>query len=140
MPNPPRNTPADSAPRVILVGHCGPDSFLLRGAVSRALPGAIIQSADDQATLAHLMGPDALLLINRVLESGFDTESGIDLIRSIAQSRSGVRMMLISNYPDAQRQAEQAGAYPGFGKRDVYSDETFGRLRQAATGEPIRAT
>lgn len=140
----PNHAHADTAPSrstpVVLVGHCGPDMFMLRGAVKRALPGATIQSADDAAQLAGLLQPGVLLLVNRVLDGGFETESGIELIRSLVHRHPGIRAMLISNYPEAQQQAVEAGACPGFGKRDINSENTVTLLRAAAAGDVIRAT
>ena len=44
-----------------------------------------------------------------------------------------VKMMLVSNYPDAQAAAVEAGALPGFGKRDIGSPRVKELLRQALT-------
>ena len=38
-------------------------------------------------------------------------------------------VMLVSNYPDAQQEAQAAGAVPGFGKAQVSSPETLDLLR-----------
>lgn len=123
---------AGGAGRVVLVGHCGPDSFLLEHAVRRALPGAKVIRADDESELAAAAQDADLLLINRVLGGSFREDSGVDLIRHRNQSGATVPpMMLISDYPDAQAAAEAAGAAPGFGKREVYSDRTMQRLRAA---------
>jgi hypothetical protein len=29
-------------PTLVLIGHCGPDSYLMKSAVSRAVPGVIV--------------------------------------------------------------------------------------------------
>ena len=42
-------------------------------------------------------------------------------------------MLLVSNFEDAQAQAEAAGAMPGFGKSDLYHDDTTQRLKDAAS-------
>jgi hypothetical protein len=119
-------------PTFVLIGHCGPDSYLMKSAVSRAVPGATITSVDDQAGLKRHVHADAVLLINRVLEYGFDTDCGIELIRTLAQSEPRPAMMLVSNLPEAQSQAQAAGARPGFGKREINSDRTKALLREAA--------
>ena len=36
--------------------------------------------------------------------------------------------MLVSNFPDAQAQAVEAGAEPGFGKKSLNAPETIARL------------
>jgi two-component system, chemotaxis family, chemotaxis protein CheY len=120
---------------IVLVGHCGPDSYALRSAVGRAAPGARVVSADDSASLAaHLPNAD-LLLVNRLLEGGtFQTHSGIELIASLTAT-AATPCMLISNLADAQAEAEAAGALPGFGKAQMYSDEARERIRTALAVE-----
>jgi len=121
-------------PTFVLIGHCGPDAHLLKNAVARAVPGAAIVFANDAAALRPHLNGDGVLLVNRVLEDGFDTESGIELIRELAQDGGGDKpaMLLVSNFAEAQQEALAAGARPGFGKRDVFSERTLQLLREAA--------
>lgn len=118
--------------QVVLVGHCGFDSGAIARAVAAALPGVPITSADDSTTLARVARPDALLLINRVLDYGFNTSNGVDLIRALREQADAPRCVLISNYPDAQQAAEDAGALPGFGKNDLGRAAATQRLKAAA--------
>jgi CheY-like chemotaxis protein len=123
----------DAAPkRIALVGHCGPDSSYLRMAVSAALRGAHVFMADDEQDLQRVLeaGVD-LLLLNRQLDYGFETDQGIDLIRRLRASHPTVKTMLISNYADAQQAATDAGALPGFGKREIGSKRVTDLLRGA---------
>jgi hypothetical protein len=115
-------------PLVVLVGHCGFDAGSLEKAVRSAIPEARVERANDAAGLHALADSAHLLLVNRVLERGFATEHGVDLIRGL--DRDGPRAMLISNYADAQQEAKEAGALPGFGKSDLRSDETAELLRR----------
>jgi two-component system chemotaxis response regulator CheY len=117
---------------VVLVGHCGPDVFLLRSAVSRALPGVKLSSANDDAELERFLRPDALLLVNRVLDGELSVGNGIELIRNLAQRPNSPAMMLISNFPESQQAAIDAGALPGFGKAQLYQPQTIERLQTAA--------
>ncbi len=119
--------------KVVLVGHCGFDQVSLARAVASALPGLAVESVYNAAGLDRHAGPDALLLVNRVLDGRFGTGSGIDLIVDLANQDPAPRMMLISNYPDAQAQAGNAGALPGFGKNEMGTTDTATKLR-AATG------
>lgn len=116
--------------RVVLVGHCGPDSFALRSAIRSALPGAQVEFANDTETLEAELDRADLLLINRVLDGRFADRAGVELIQSLS-SRQRPVTMLISNFPDAQQAAEAAGAAPGFGKAEMYAEETRRRLREA---------
>ena len=119
-------------PTFVLIGHCGPDSFLLRNAVSRAVPGATIAVADDEEALRPHLQRDRVLLINRVLEDGFIAPNGVELIAQLTRSVAGPTMLLVSNHLDAQEMAVAAGAVQGFGKRDVHLARTAELLRAAA--------
>ena len=118
--------------KVVLVGHCGPDSFMLRTAVGRILPGAEILMVNDASTLDAHMTDDHLFLVNRVLDGSFATGNGIELIERIAQQDGAPNCLLISNYDDAQEHAESVGARPGFGTTELYSEKAASRLRDAA--------
>src|SRR5881394_2584105 len=97
------------AKKVALIGHCGPDSSYLRMAVSAADRGVQMVNADDDESLKRVLdqGVD-LLLFNRVLDYGFSEEEGVNLIRKLRPHYPQVKMMLISNYPDAQAAAQAA--------------------------------
>ncbi|HWB20474.1 MAG TPA: hypothetical protein VG711_09260 [Phycisphaerales bacterium] len=119
---------------VALVGHCGPDATLLRLAVQRAVPGITIAMAnDDEAVRQHVKDGNALL-VNRKLDGDFSANDGIELIQSALKGRKDLVVMLISNYEDAQKEAESAGARKGFGKSRVYAPETAELLKTALTG------
>ncbi len=121
------------APTFVLVGHCWADRIGLRSAVKRAVRGARIERADDMPMLrAHLAG-GAVLLINRVLGGGFDTDSGVELIRLLAETGDADSAMLVSNHTDAQGEAVAAGARIGFGKSQLRDRATEQLLRHAAS-------
>ena len=121
----------NSTQTVVLVGHCGPDMFMLKTAVGRALPGTTIVSVNDADALSEYHTSDSLLLVNRELDGRFDTQSGIDLISQIAKQDDRPVTMLISNLTDAQSQAVAAGAKPGFGKSQLYDKSTMDLLAGA---------
>src|SRR3954467_14535177 len=115
-----------------VVGHCGPDSSFLRIAVARAGKDVQVLSADDGRELNRVLeqGVD-LLLLNRQLDFGFDEDEGVALIRKLRPHYANVKMMLVSNYPDAQAAAVAEGALPGFGKRDLNSPKVAELIREA---------
>jgi hypothetical protein len=119
-------------PTFVLIGHCGPDAYLLKRAISRAVPGAAIAFANDEPSLQASLDRGNILLINRVLDSGFDVDGGVELITRLAKADERPAMMLVSNFNDAQRHAVEAGALPGFGKRDLSLPRTAELLRLAA--------
>src|SRR5579875_331621 len=106
--------------KVLLVGHCGPDSSYLRMTIRQADPSAMLLSADDQNELnsALKQGVD-LILFNRELGYGFDRELGVAAIQELTSAKSNIKMMLVSNFAEAQAAAVAAGALPGFGKREI---------------------
>ena len=117
---------------VALVGHCGPDSSFLRMAVSGAAPGAKIVMADSEKELDDALENGAdLLMFNRVMEIGFDERDGVTLMRGVKEKHPDQAVLMVSNYPETQQQAEAAGASPGFGKRDIGSEKAKTRLREA---------
>jgi len=118
--------------KVALVGHCGPDSSYLRMAVSSADRSVQVLMADDATELNAVLetGVD-LLLFNREMPYGFDDHEGVGLIRKLRAAHPTIKMMLVSNYPDAQAAAEAAGAVPGFGKREIGTKRVAEVIREA---------
>jgi hypothetical protein len=118
--------------KVALVGHCGPDSSYLRMVVAKASRDIQVLAADDENELKQLLdrGVD-LLLLNRQLDFGFDETEGVALIRRLHGKHPNVKLMLVSNYPDAQAAAVKAGALPGFGKREMSTPRVPELIRQA---------
>jgi DNA-binding NarL/FixJ family response regulator len=119
--------------KVVLVGHCGPDSSYLRMTIKKAVPEVEILAADDSAELTSVLEkntPD-LLLFNRELGYGFTPDLGVEVIRALRPSQPNLKMMLVSNYADAQQAAEAAGALPGFGKRELGTPRVAELLRNA---------
>ena len=132
-PSSPGASGVSSLRTVVLVGHCGPDMFMLKTAVGRALPEATIVAVNDVDALGEYRTPEALLLVNRELDGGFDSSSGIELIQQVIQQDNPPAVMLISNYEDAQQEAIAAGATLGFGKTQLYDQSTTQLLREAAS-------
>lgn len=124
--------------KCLLVGHCGADAFAIDSMVSDACRDLTVLHVSDEATLRREATPDALMLINRLLDGVFPWREGTDLIRAMAQgAEDGGRptMMLVSNYEHAQEAAEAAGAVPGFGKSVLYDPATTEHLRRFVAGE-----
>lgn len=126
---------AQSQPRskVLLVGHCGFDAAGLVRAVEEALPEASVRGVDRPEQAEASAGSDTLVLVNRVLPGG-GGGSGVALIQKLLARADDRRpaAMLVSNYPEAQRDAEAVGALPGFGKNALGTPDTTRKLRQAA--------
>jgi len=118
--------------KIILVGHCIPDSGHLRMTIQSADPQAQVVRATDEKDLRHHMASGAgLLLVNRVLDHGYPESEGVALIARLKSEFPGARCMLVSNFPEAQAAAVGAGALDGFGKRELGSARVVNLLRQA---------
>src|SRR5262249_46978859 len=109
------------------------------GSLSRMLRtvGAEVVGADtfDEALDQLRQGGFDLVLVNRVLD--YRGESGLDFISRVKEDESLRQgpVMLVGNYEEAQQQAVERGALPGFGKSALGHPRTLGRLR-AVLGEP----
>ena len=107
---------------------------MLKTEVQRALPGAGVELINDQGSLETALERDVVLLVNRELDGEFRSgRGGIDLIRRLSEAGTAAPMLLVSNFADAQAEAESAGAMPGFGKSDLYDEDTTRRLLDAAS-------
>ena len=102
---------------VVLVGHCGIDGPRLERELSAGLPGVEVRRVNSERDLKQCCEDGAdLLLINRE-PVGFERE-GLELVRELCRGKAGVKVMLVSDYVDAQDEAVTAGALPGFGKSE----------------------
>ncbi len=120
--------------RIVLVGHCGPDSGYLRMTVSSVQRGIQVVAADEDEELTRQIAEGAdLLLINRQLDWGFPEEEGTAVIRRLRARYPHLKMMLVSNYPESQAAAIAAGALPGFGKREIGTPRVTELLKKALT-------
>ncbi|HYE20586.1 MAG TPA: hypothetical protein VEA69_19210 [Tepidisphaeraceae bacterium] len=124
------------AKKIALVGHCGPDSSYLRMTVQRVGKDVKVVSADDDRELSRVLAEGVdLVLFNRELGYGFTHAMGVDAIRHLRAMSPGLKMMLVSNYADAQAAAVAAGALPGFGKREIGSPRVLEVLQAALAAE-----
>jgi len=120
--------------KVMLVGHCGFDAGSLARAVSRVAGDLPVSLINTQQQLDEQADGSTLLLINRILDGRFDARSGVALIEQFTGRDDAPAMMLISNFDDAQADAQQAGAMPGFGKAQMDSPQTQRMLQQLLDG------
>ena len=116
--------------RVILVGHCGIDGPRLQQEISSKAPDFDVTRINDLEELESAVKEGAdLLLVNRE-PVGFE-EEGVDIIRDVHQKYPDQKMMLVSDYPEAQDEAVKAGALPGFGKADIGSTKLVETVKGA---------
>jgi CheY-like chemotaxis protein len=116
-----------SAKRVLSVGQCDAD----HGSISRAMQkafGVEVVGVDTATEALEQLGEQsfALVLVNRIFDQ--DGSPGLDLIRQIKTTPRQVPVMLVSNYEDAQEEAIEAGALPGFGKSSLGKPQMLERV------------
>lgn len=115
---------------VLNVGQCAFDHGNIRSLLIAHFEVEVEPVDSPQETLQRLADkPYRLVLINRKLDRGGD---GLELIRQIKSDPrfAEVPVMLVSNFPEAQREATEIGAAPGFGKAELDRPETLTRLRE----------
>lgn len=128
--------------RVLSVGQCGYDDSRI-GALVREVLGAFLDRAGDGAEALKMLGEKsyALVLANRQFDRG---GSGLELISRMKSDGVSIPVMLVSDYPEAQAAAMEAGAKMGFGKSALSREGTKDVLRAAlaenvASGGDIRS-
>lgn len=114
---------------IALVGHCGPDSFALQSSIMGFVPGSVIHKLNSTDDLTAKMKQLSLLVVNRVLDGQFGSDSGIELIRNLDDGAPPA--MLISNFPESLDESVAAGAVMGYGKTKMRSPEAETALKSA---------
>jgi DNA-binding NarL/FixJ family response regulator len=108
--------------RILDVGQCNIDGPRI-GRFLREMNCTVDRAhSKDQALALTAASRYDLVLVNRVLNN--DRSPGIDVIAALYAAHPSLRMMLVSDYPDAQEEAMQRGAIQGFGKASLESPET----------------
>ncbi len=122
--------PETQSKRVLLVGQCGVDGPRLQEEFSSRFPGVEVLRVNSEDDLERECESGAdLVLVNRE-PVGFD-DDGIELVRRLCGTRAGHKVMLVSDLPEAQREAEEIGAVPGFGKSEIGRDSLAETVRKA---------
>ena len=117
--------------RVLSVGQCVPDTNSLVQFMKSHFDVNIDQSDVETDTLEKLKHETYdLVVINRKLDA--DYSDGIELIHKIKNipAMQSNHLMLVSNFPEYQEEAVEAGAEYGFGKDDYQKEETVTRLKR----------
>jgi CheY-like chemotaxis protein len=115
--------------RVLDIGNCSHDHGLISGMLKKQFAAEVVQchgSEDGLDALRH--GKFDLVLVNRQLDQ--DYSPGLDIIQTIKADPqlSAIPVMMVTNYAEHQAVAVAAGALPGFGKRELYTEQTQQRL------------
>ena len=116
--------------RILDIGSCGPDHASLSRLVGSHFDAELQQAHGlDDALEALRGGHFDLVTVNRLMDR--DGSEGLEIIKTLrADARlNDVPLMMITNYPEHQQLAVEAGAVKGFGKNSLFSPETLEVLR-----------
>jgi len=114
---------------VLDVGNCTPDHVMIRRMLTDHFDVNVDRVMFVSEALERMKQQAyALILVNRLIfEDGSD---GLELLRQSRRDLPTLNtpIMLVSNYPEAQARAIEAGAAPGFGKATIGSRQTIEML------------
>jgi len=114
--------------RVLDVGNCAADHAAIRYLIEGGFDATVTRARGEQDALALLRSEHFdLVLVNRLLDRGGEGLPVISRIKNDADL-AGVPVMLITDYPEHQRAAVEAGAELGFGKSELQTPQTRDRL------------
>lgn len=116
--------------RVLDVGNCAADHAAIRSLIERGFDATVTRTHGEQDTLAVLRSEHFdLVLVNRLLDRGGEGMQVISRIRN-EPDLAGVPIMLVTDYPEHQRAAVEAGAEYGFGKSELLTSQTREKLQR----------
>jgi two-component system, chemotaxis family, chemotaxis protein CheY len=111
--------------RVLSIGQCGFDESAIVSFFHKIAPEVtVIQAHTIAESLTALNQAEyQLVLVNRIFDR--TGEEGLTLLKQVqSQIKDGLRLLLVSNLPDAQSAALALGALPGFGKAQLNQQAT----------------
>lgn len=115
---------------VLDVGNCSRDHASIKRLIETKFSATVVQAdvADDTLDQLRSRAFD-LVLINRKLDS--DYSDGMEIIKILKADENlhSVPVMLVTNYVEHQDLAVANGALRGFGKLELGTLETEGKLR-----------
>lgn len=117
---------------VLNVGQCRPDTAAITHFLTSNFDVQVINADLPADTLQALRDNTVdLVLINRKLDA--DYSDGMEILSAIKSDAdtAEIPVMLVSNFPEWQEKAVDAGATYGFGKAELSSAETVERVRGA---------
>ena len=117
--------------RVLDVGQCNPDHAAIRRLLERSFQAHVVRTHELLDTLQALREQAYdLILINRKLD--IDYSDGMDILQELKANPelSAIPVMLVTNFPEYQAQAVEAGAVPGFGKDELNQPQTVEKLKK----------
>ncbi|MCU0871107.1 MAG: response regulator [Pirellulaceae bacterium] len=116
--------------QVLDIGNCAADHAAIRYLIERGFDARVTRAYGEPDALAVLRSQQIdLVLVNRLLDRGGDGLQVLLRIKSEPDLAS-VPVMLVTDYPQYQRAAIEAGAEHGFGKSELQAPETRDKLKR----------
>jgi DNA-binding response OmpR family regulator len=116
--------------KLLDVGNCGPDHHSLTMLVGRHFQ-VDITKVDGMTDALEALRSNTfdLVVVNRLMDR--DGSSGLEIIKAIKadEAMKATPVMMVTNFPDHQKLAVEAGAEPGYGKSSLFDDATVDLLR-----------
>lgn len=126
--------------RVLDVGQCSPDHDAIHQLITAHFDANVdrVMFVEEALEAMHRTRYD-LVLVNRVIFD--DGSDGMELIQRTRadEALADVPIMMVSNYADAQADALDAGAEPGFGKAHLSDPATLEKLGRHLPSRPAPA-
>lgn len=126
--------------KVLSVGQCNPDHNAIKNYFESNFDCQIIRiDSTEEALLELRKKAYDLVLVNRKLD--IDYTDGTILVQAM-QNDDELRktpIMLISNYPEFQKEAIALGAIPGIGKLEYGKDSAFEKVSKYLPPKLIKA-
>jgi DNA-binding response OmpR family regulator len=115
---------------ILDVGQCGYDGPRMMQMLESKV-GVLVDTADSLQEAASKLSANRydLVLVNR--ELAFEGTEGLELIRAMKKAGDTTPVMLVSDRPDAQQQAQACGAIHGFGKSKLADSHTIALIKKA---------
>ncbi len=111
---------------VIDCGNCNADHTAFESLVKANFGATVIRTHSLKDTMDALTNEKvALITVNRLLDR--DHSEGMDVIKQIKSNPeyADIPIMLVTNFPDHQQLAIDAGCVPGFGKKTLRDPSTL---------------
>ncbi len=117
--------------KILDVGQCDADNYRISEVLTDHFDVEMARACSHEQAidLASQTAFD-LILINRLYDR--DGSEGLKTLKALKSNdlTANIPVMLVSNFPDAQNAALEAGAVPGFGKASLANPSTIELLSQ----------
>jgi CheY-like chemotaxis protein len=117
--------------KILSVGNCSFDHGQLSRLMSQHFRADVFPARHTEEALERLRREQFdLVLVNRIFHG--NGQQGLDAIRRLKAEPdlAATPIMLVSNFPEHQVEAQAAGAEPGFGKNQFHGLESVESLRR----------